>query len=458
MKASVFALVAILVALVPSAAHAGTYDVQLCADPQDTGFVVRNDSPVVLVTNSVCPPVLSEPFSGVHVGVRPGTTGMVRGTSAAWTVTAPTGTSFDTLRVQRRLAKSGRDYEVAVLANGSVVDGCSAGSRCDETAGGVNYDLTREVTFRVACAATTCGNSEEGSRAWLTIESARATIDDPAPPAITPPALGKWQRTPEVAVTATDASGIASVSLRKGDQPLGSITLPCDFRHLRPCPGTGATVSVDLPDGTHALTATATDAAGQATAAAIGTLMLDRHAPDAPEGLAVQPTGAGFYTYTWRNPDQGTAAPIVAAHLSDGTVVRGEAITQLTSASPVERIHLEDAAGNADPASAVGLSSARAVPLNPPILQDAAAPRIKLSSARRSGTKLIVKGTVANATSAKVTATVARGSRSTRKSAGVRKGKFTITLSLSSTMRRKGSVTLTVKYGSAKATKRLRFR
>ncbi len=57
-----------------------------------------------------------------------------------------------------------------------------------------------------------------------------------------------------------------------------------------------------------------------------------------------------------------------------------------------------------------------------------------------------------------VTATVTRGKRSTRKSAAVRKGKFSITLSLNATMRRKGSVTLTVKHGSAKATKRLRFR
>lgn len=460
MKASVFALVALVAALIVPAAQAGTYDVQLCADPQETGFAVRNDDAGVLTTTSTCPPVPGEPFSGVFVGVRPGTTGMGRGTAAAWTVSAPAGTSLDALAVRRRMAKSDASYEIAVVkADGSVADGCSAGDQCDESVATRTYGATREVTFRVRCAAATCGSSAQGSRAWLTIESARATIDDPAPPVIAPTAtLGTWQRTPEVSVGATDASGIASVALRKDGQAVGTVTSTCDFRHLRPCPAGGATVSVALPDGAHALTATATDAAGQSSTAAIGTLLLDRQAPGAPEGLTVQPSGTGFYLYSWRNPDQGTAAPIAAAHLSDGTVVKGAGITQLVSASPVERIHLEDAAGNADAATAVGVATARTLPLNPPILEDAAAPRIKLSSARRSGTRLIVKGSVANATSGKVTATLTRGQRSTRKSTAVRKGKFSITLSLNATMRRKGSVTLTVKHGSAKATKRLRFR
>lgn len=458
MRASVFALVALVAALIVPAAQAGTYDVQLCADPQETGFAVRNDNPSVLTTRAACPPVLTDPFVGVLVGTKVDVGDMVGGTAASWTVSAPTGTSFETLRVQRRLAKIDRAYEIAVVSNGAVVDGCGSGSRCDANVATVNYDLTREVAFRVRCAATTCSTAT-GSRAWLTIESARATVDDPAPPVIAPTAtLGTWQRTPEVSVGATDASGIASVALHKDGQAVGAVTSTCDFRHLRPCPAGAVTVSVALPDGAHALTATATDAAGQSSTAAIGTLLLDRQAPGAPEGLTVQPSGTGFYLYSWRNPDQGTAAPIAAAHLSDGTVVKGAGITQLISASPVERIHLEDAAGNADAATAVGVATARTLPLNPPILEDAAAPRIKLSSARRSGTRLIVKGSVANATSGKVTATVTRGKRSTRKSTAVRKGKFSITLSLNATMRRKGSVTLTVKHGSAKATKRLRFR
>ena len=48
MKASVFALVALVFALFSAAAHAGTYEVQLCADPQATGFVAHNDNAAVL--------------------------------------------------------------------------------------------------------------------------------------------------------------------------------------------------------------------------------------------------------------------------------------------------------------------------------------------------------------------------------------------------------------------------
>ena len=161
--------------------------------------------------------------------------------------------------------------------------------------------------------------------------------------------------------TATDASGIASVELRSGTQSAGSKALACDFRHLQPCPETGAgTFALDVADGSHVLTALATDAAGQVATSALGTLKLDRQPPAAPEGLSVQPSGTGRYVYTWRNPDQGAMAPIVAAHLSDGTVVKGSGITQLESASPVERIYLEDEAGNADPATAVGISSSTA--------------------------------------------------------------------------------------------------
>ena len=236
------------------------------------------------------------------------------------------------------------------------------------------------------------------------------------------------------------------------------MALACDYRHLQPCPGTGsATFTADLPDGTYPLTAQATDAAAQSSTAPYGTLMLDRTAPASPTGLTVRATGNGMYAYTWTNPDQGQAAPIAAARLSDGTVVKGANIQQLESASPVERVHLEDAAGNADPATAVGASTSTPLQLKPPILQSTSAPKIKVSSAKRQGTRLVVKGTVTNASTTRVTVTVTRGKRSTRKTATLSKGRFTVRVALSSALRRKGTVTLTVRHGTAKATKRLRF-
>jgi hypothetical protein len=68
-----------------------------------------------------------------------------------------------------------------------------------------------------------------------------------------------------------------------------------------------------------------------------------------------------------------------------------------------------------------------------------------------------VKGTVANAASTRVSATLKRGKRTTRKTASLAKGRFTLRIALSAAMRRKGTVTLTVRHGTAKATKRLRF-
>jgi hypothetical protein len=171
----------------------------------------------------------------------------------------------------------------------------------------------------------------------------------------------------------------------------------------------------------------------------------------------MRPTEIGTYVYSWTNPDQGTNAPIAAARLSDGTVVKGANIQQLESASPVERVYLEDEAGNADPATAVGTSSGTPLTLNPPLLQSTTPPKIKLSSAKRQGTQLVIKGTVANATKAKVTATLKRGARTVRKSATVSRGRFTIRIALNASMRRKGTVSLTVRHETAKATKRVRF-
>lgn len=457
MKLSAAAFAAVFLALVPATAQGATYKVQLCADPQATGFVAANGNASAFNTVAACPWDVTQRFSGVLVGVKPGTGGMARGSSARWTLTAPSGTTFDEVTVRRRLEKIDRDYEIEVNADGTLVDGCRNGVRCEDEVATRTYEPTAQLAFSVGCAEPSCQNSTGNPRAWLAVQNATATIDDPKPPTLTP-VSSTWQRVPDVTVAATDASGIASLTLKTGTTTLGTTNLTCDFRHLQPCPGTGtATFATALPDGIHPLTAQATDAAGQAATAQIGTLQLDRVAPAAPMGLTVRATGTGRYAYIWTNPDQGTDAPIAAAHLSDGTVVKGANIQQLESASPVERIHLEDEAGNADPATAVGTSSGQPLTLKPPILESTSQPRIKLSSAKREGTRLVVKGTVTNGTAAKVTATLKRGSRTARKSANVSRGRFTIRIALSSTMRRKGTVSLTVRHGTAKATKRVRF-
>jgi len=453
-------LAALVLAIVPATARAGTYDVRLCADPQATGFVERNDAPATLTTAASCPAKVGDPISGVYAGVTPGITGMVAGATASWTVTAPAGTTLRSLTARHRFAKADPNYEVAVVnAEGAVLDGCAFAVACTEEVATRTYGATRAMTFRVRCVAAVCANSTLGTRAWVLVDEASATIEDPAAPVMSAPSTAAgWQRSADVPLAAEDASGIAALTLRVGAQTLAARPQSCDYRHLQPCPGSVTlTVPADLPDGTHTLTAVATDAAGQSTTSAPATLRLDRHAPASPQDVAVRATGTGTYLYTWRNPAQGDAAPIAAAHLSDGTVVRAAGVQQLEGPTADGIVYLEDEAGNADPATAVGVGTGATVGVQRPILQTTASPKIKFTSARRNGTRLIVRGTVSNATTAKVTATVSRGRRSVRKSATLKRGRFTISVPLSATLRRKGTVTLTVRHGAAKASKRIRF-
>src|SRR5262249_34334793 len=134
-----------------------------------------------------------------------------------------------------------------------------------------------------------------------------------------------------------------------------------------PCPGAAAaTVTPDLPDGLHTLTAVATDAAGQTQTSSTTTLKLDRVAPAAPLALTVERQPDDSFLYSWHNPDQAGAAPIAAVHLSDGTVIRGTNLQQAQASSGNLSVWLEDEAGNADAASA-----ASATPTQPGVFSSA---------------------------------------------------------------------------------------
>ncbi len=391
------------------ATSAGTYDVNLCAD----GFTARNDNAALLTTSMTCP------APGLFAGVRPGAAGPPAGATAGWTVSAPAGTTLRRLVVRRSFGKEDAGYEVAVRTReGTILDLCPLG--CPSAPATVTYTplRTQSVAFTVACI-TGCANAP----AWLAIHGATATIEDPNPPTVTVEA-GAWQRTAEVAVTAEDASGIR--------------TEGCDFTRLPPCPGRVRTMlKLDVADGVHALTAGATDAAGNTTSAPF-TLKLDRVAPAAPGDLAVQDG-----VYTWRNPD--SAAPIVAAHFSDGTVVRGEGIERAQVANPDLSVWLEDAAGNVDAANAARRARPRVIAVQPPVLQ----PVLAITRTVRSGRALTVRGTA----SGRVTATLTRLRKTVRRSARPRNGRWTLKLRVA----HRGTYTLTVRSDGATVRKRVRF-
>jgi hypothetical protein len=434
-------LAALLVIAAP--ARAATYDVALCADPANPGFTKHNDDESTLATEAECPPVSSDPFSGVYVGAR---VGVAPGPSsvASWEVSAPAGTTFRSFTFQRRLAKSDPGYEVAVVTDeGAVIDGCPAGGTCLESVDGRTWGTSKGVTFRVRCAAGPCGSSAMNSRAWLVVTSASATVNDPDPPTVAPPAVGGWQRTPAVPVGASDASGVSKVSLVESGQVVVARAQACDYRHLQPCPGTvGDVVAPELADGVHSLVVVATDAAGQSATSAPVTLKLDRKAPLTPAGLSVQRVGDGDFVYSWHNPDESGTAPIVAAHWSDGiheTVVKGAGIERLEAASGDGKVWLEDEAGNADAANAAVLGAGpNVVPTQKPILKPTTkSPKLKVTKLRRSGRTLTVRGTIARQATGKVTVTV----RNEKKSVKPVKGRFAVRLRVP-----KGRVRVTVRY------------
>ena len=461
--------------MAPAYAHAATYEVRLCSDASAAGFTAHNDSPTLMLTSARCPGNDDHPFCGVMAKVNPADDAPKPGALASWTITAPSGTKLQQVNTIRGYDKRDRNYEVLVVtAEGGALQACGLGTLCSEVAQAKPYGPinTQSLWFGVRCAPSRlfCTNSTDGSRAWIAVYSATVTVQDPDPPTVAAPATGtEWQRGTAIEVVANDASGIGSVALSAGTQTVARVAQACDFTRMLPCPpSVRVPLAPDLPDGTHTISAVATDAAGQSRSSAPATLKLDRTAPEAPIAMSVDRSPDGSYVYTWRNPAQTGAAPIAAVHSSDGeteSVARGADIERLVAPSGDLRLWLEDEAGNADRAKAAGLGDGTAVGVNPPLLRPTTpSPRLRITRATRSGKTLVIRGTIARAATARISATVTRGKRSVRASAKPRKGTWTIRVRLTTPLRRKGTNAITVRYGGqagyspAKATKRLKVR
>ena len=150
----------------------------------------------------------------------------------------------------------------------------------------------------------------------------------------------------------------------------------------------------------------ATDAADQASDAT-STLRVDRTAPAPPGDLVVMRNADGTLALLWKNPDQGSAAPIAAARYevvceragsgcAGGPWPAAQGLARSTSlAMPggehIVKVWLQDEAGNADPANAATLTfdpsklTSRTVNTNPPVLTAGPAPSPRLRSRGRAG-------------------------------------------------------------------------
>ncbi|WP_157591760.1 hypothetical protein [Solirubrobacter soli] len=464
-------------------AHAGTYDVRSCGANSPQAFTVANESPQTIASGTVCPQSGSRLLSGMYAGVMSSGFTLARA-GASWTIAAPAGLTLQRLDLKRSLGRVSSSWYVTASTPAKVLEACDQGDPATCRLGNAGGEITAytdlnapSVTFRLEChppeedLACVGRNS---TQAWVAIYNATARVNDPAPPVFEPLGLAPgWHSGIEpLTVAAADPSGIKSLSVSAGTTSLVERKQTCDYTRMQPCPASAReSLSIDttkLADGTYPVKAVATDAADQA-AAATTELRIDRRAPAAPQALAVQSEADGTTAFVWTNPDQGTAAPIAAAHYEVcGTacvegVATGPAIARLDSVvlpagSNLVRVWLEDQAGNADRANAATLtvdpsivSAPRPIDLNPPVFAAGAAPAFRVTSARRSGSTLTLSGTIAKAATARITAKVTHGRASVTAQAKPKNGRWTVKLKLSSALRRSSALSATLTFAGQTA-------
>jgi hypothetical protein len=291
--------------------------------------------------------------------------------------TAPPGATITHVRWAGRMARDNCRWGtyVRALPSGALVLGLPNGSYCDTT----GFDnRSWPMTFAAPDGTTrleqlvVCGAAQCFPGATMHAHILDVTVDDPIPPSISlggPLASGQWVSgrggEPNLVVVARDNAGVRDVTTSVGAQ-VQSESYPCTFALARPCSDQTTSKAVpigDLPDGRHSMTVSATDAAGNSSAA-VPDIYVDNTAPDP---VAPQVIGGGAWRRTnnfgiaWTNPAD-RAAPIVRAHwkicTTDGSCPsrgqRGGANIQglpsLRVPGPGEyqlRVWLQDAAGNA---------------------------------------------------------------------------------------------------------------
>jgi hypothetical protein len=182
--------------------------------------------------------------------------------------------------------------------------------------------------------------------------------------------------------------------------------------------------------------------------------------------------------FAWTNPDQGSAAPITGARyevcdalgvtcVAGGTVAGGNierlASVAIGAGEHVVKVWLQDEAANADSANAATItvdpgtiSARRVVATNPPVLDPGPAPSpgLRITTARRTGSTLTLSGKIARRATARIAATVSKG-KTTKTLATARtnpkKGKWSLRIKLTSTLRRSTAFYVTVVYAGQQA-------
>lgn len=292
--------------------------------------------------------------------------------------TAPPGATITHVRWAGRMARNNCNWGTYVRAipGGASIMGLPHGQYCGTSAfdnrGWPMTFAAPEGTTRVE-QLVFCGAAQCLPGATIHAHELQVTVDDPIPPSISldgPLASGQWVSGPvgrgELDFGAMDNSGVRSIEAAVGRRGEAQ-SYPCDWTHVRPCPGSIRTTMRpaigDLPDGRHTLVVSAIDTAGTRSTES-REVRVDNTAPDPVVPLVAGGDGwrrSNGFSISWLNP-RDNMAPIARAHwklcANDGTCREsdqrdGENVHDLPALnvpSPGEyRLHiwLEDAAGNA---------------------------------------------------------------------------------------------------------------
>jgi hypothetical protein len=338
-------LVAATVALcaLPSAAHAGTYEVASCGAPGGQGAnLAWSLSFKVMYSpywngNPRCP--VLELFSE-----HPQNVTMPYLESAAYELEAPPGAVLDKMVIWRRGYHFGNDLQVQGLrADNTPIGGYGAnGEYCSVPAGeyvcdfgadgGVvdaargEFDLeTTKISYSGTCyGGGGCQTAGQLPVAGIGIAGSIVTVRDEGRPEIVPggPLLEPGLRTTDAPLTvrANDPVGVRQVRVLVDGAPVHSIDSACDFRRMAPCDQVSerpVTLGDALPDGTHTVSVEATDTAGNA-ARTDHRVSIDRYAP----ALAFAPSSGRGRKVVVEAPDPGSGTVSGSIEVKRGATFR----------------------------------------------------------------------------------------------------------------------------------------
>ena len=315
---------AVVAAALPSGASAGTYEVRACFGDSANNSWVGWRSNGFADAYAQCPSTVN--------GVA--TEGMVaRNTGGPGT--AP---HFSHARLTFEAPHGAQVIQVRGLTKQNSTGGWEAGlhdevanrwAMCCSTLGTWQPFTVQLSTTKVAALAM-CVRQPSCSRDRLHgvvgLRDVTVTVADDTPPSIAisggPLVAGGWRRQVQAVTTnASDNVGIRRVRVLVDGRARGGVQHSCDPTRTLQCANGADTFSVDtrpLSDGSHVLTAEATDSAGNHMEAT-RRVAVDNTAPSRPSALSVD-GGSGWRTANafrlrWANPRQPAVAPIAGASI-----------------------------------------------------------------------------------------------------------------------------------------------